>query len=409
MVFKPSCLIPIDCCYTHGSGKRSKSAYERVTNQISVVRNYHAILYETLKQMTKKEYNINDLGFNEYLNEYRRKHLESFDVGRVVLEHKERYMVLTKQGEIDCELIGNLRFTAQNRSDLPAVGDWVALSPYDTDKGLIHAVYPRENVLERQAVGRNGEKQIIASNVDVGLIVQSINRDYSINRLERYITICHSANIQPIIILNKIDLIEKEQLNEILNEVGHRIKGIRVLTTSSLTGEGLDQIKPLIKAGKTHVLLGSSGVGKSTLINCLTGNSLMKTEAISESIDRGKHVTTHRELIVLETGGVIIDNPGMREVGIADSSLGLKLTFEHIYELAAGCKFNDCSHQNEEGCAVLEALDSGELNEESYENFMKLQREQAHFAATVYEKRRKDKALGKMVRQVMKQKNRGRN
>lgn len=359
--------------------------------------------------MTKREYNIKDLGFNEYLNEYRRNHQESFDVGRVILEHKERYIVLTKQGEIDCELIGNLRFTAQTRSDLPAVGDWVALNPYDTDKGLIHAVYPRENVLERQAVGRNGEKQIIASNVDVGLIVQSVNRDYSINRLERYMTICHSANIEPIIILNKIDLIEHEQLNEILNEVSNRIKGIMVLTISSLTGEGLDQIKPLIKAGKTYCLLGSSGVGKSTLINSLTGSSLMKTGVISESIDRGKHVTTHRELIVLETGGVIIDNPGMREVGIADGALGLKSTFEQVHELAKGCRFNDCSHQNEEGCAVLEALDSGELNEETYENFMKLEREQAHFTATIYEKRKKDKAFGKMVRQVMKQKNMGRN
>ena len=359
--------------------------------------------------MTKREYNIKDLGFNKYLNEHKRNHLESFNVGRVILEHKERYMVLTKQGEIDCELIGNLRFTVQNRSDLPAVGDWVALNPYDTDKGLIHAVYPRQNVLERQAVGRNGEKQIIASNVDIGLIVQSVNRDYSINRLERYITICHSANIQPIIIFNKIDLIEKEQLNEILNEVSNRIEGIPVLTTSSLTGEGLDQIKLLIKAGKTYVLLGSSGVGKSTLINSLTGSSLLKTGAISESIDRGKHITTHRELIVLETGGVIIDNPGMREVGITDSSLGLKLTFEQIYELAQGCKFNDCSHQNEEGCAVLAALDSGELNGETYENFMKLEKEQAHFSATIYEKRKKDKAFGKMVRQVVKQKNRGRN
>ncbi len=355
--------------------------------------------------MKKREYNIRDLGFNEHLSEHRSdNNLESFDVGRVILEHKERYVVLTAQGEMDCELIGNLRFTAQSRSDLPAVGDWVALNEYDTDKGLIHAVYPRENALERQAAGRYGEKQIIASNIDYGLIVQSVNRDYSINRLERYITICHAANIEPIIILNKMDLIEQEQLNEILNEVSNRIKGISVLAVSNLTGEGLDQIRPLIKVGKTYCLLGSSGVGKSTLINSLTGNSIMKTAAISESIDRGKHVTTHRELIVLETGGVIIDNPGMREVGITDSSSGLQMTFEHFYELAEDCKFNDCSHQNEKGCAILAALDSGALNEETYENFMKLEREQAHFAATVHEKRKKDKAFGKMVKQVMSQK-----
>ncbi len=355
--------------------------------------------------MTKQAYNIQDLGFKEYLSNHRSENnLESFTVGRVILQHKERYIVLTEQGEIACELMGNLRFTAQSRSDLPAVGDWVALNEYDTDKGLIYAVYPRENVLERQAVGRNGEKQIIAANIDYGLIVQSVNRDYSINRLERYITICHAASIEPIIILNKIDLIEQEELDSMLNEVGKRIKDISVFTMSNLTGEGLEQIKPLIQTGKTYCLLGSSGVGKSTLINSLTGQSIMKTAAISEAIDRGKHVTTHRELIVLETGGIIIDNPGMREVGITDSSAGLEMTFGPIYQLAEQCKFNDCTHQNEIGCAVLAALELGELSEETYENFMKLEREQAHFSATVHEKRKKDKAFGKMVKQVMKQK-----
>jgi len=352
--------------------------------------------------MTKREYNIKDLGYKEYLSEYRTKHnLESFNIGRVILEHKERYVVLTEQGEINCELIGNLRYTAQSRSDLPAVGDWVAIHEYDTDKGLIHAIYPREHVLERQAVGRKGEKQIIASNMDYGLIVQSVNRDYSINRLERYLTICNAAHIEPIIILNKIDLIEPEQLHDILNEVNNRIKGISVIAVSHLTGEGLEQIRPLIKAGKTYCLLGSSGVGKSTLINRLTGTSIMKTGTISESIDRGKHVTTHRELIVLPSGGIIIDNPGMREVGITDHASGLEMTFEQIYELTEDCKFNDCSHQNEKGCAILAAVDSGALNEETYENFLKLEREQAHFSATVHEKRKKDRAFGKMVKQVM--------
>lgn len=355
--------------------------------------------------MTKQEYDIKDLGFKEYLSQFRAdNNLENFIIGRVILEHKDRYVVLTEQGEMACELIGNLRFTANSRSDLPVVGDWVAVNPYDNDKGLIHAVYPRENVLERQAIGQNGEKQIIASNIDYGLIVQSVNRDYSTNRLERYITICHAANIEPIIILNKIDLVEEEKLNDMLNEISDRITDIPVFSISNLTHEGLDQVKASIKAGKTYCLLGSSGVGKSTLINSLAGNSIMKTGAISESIDRGKHVTTHRELIVLEAGGVIIDNPGMREVGITESSTGLEMTFEQIYELAEECKFNDCSHQNEKGCAILAALDSGELKEEIYENFMKLQREQAHFSTAVHEKRRKEKAFGKMIKQVMNQK-----
>lgn len=352
-----------------------------------------------------KKYSIENLGFNEGLSKYRsERNLTSYITGRVILEHKERYMVLTEQGEINCELIGNLRFTAQRRSDFPAVGDWVAIQEYDTNKGLIHVIYPRENILERQAVGRNGEKQIIATNIDYGFIVQSVNRDYSINRLERYITICHSADIKPLIILNKIDLIGKNQLAGLLDEIDQRINDVSVFALSNLTGEGLDQIEPMIKSGKTYCLLGSSGVGKSSLINSLAGHTVMKTGGISEAIDRGKHITTHRELIVLESGGVIIDNPGMREVGITDNSSGLEQTFEQIYELADHCKFNDCSHQNEDGCAVLAALDSGVLNEETYENFMKLEREQARFTATVYEKRKKDKAFGKMIRQTMKQK-----
>jgi ribosome biogenesis GTPase len=355
--------------------------------------------------MKKQEYDIEDLGYKDHLDQYRNeKDLSAFEVGRVTLEHKERYIVLSERGEFTCELLGNLRFTAQSRSDLPAVGDWVAFNEYDSDKGLIHAVFPRDNVLERQAVGRSGEKQIIASNIDYGLIVQSVNRDYSINRLERYITICHTAGIEPIIILNKIDLIKEGQVQEILHEVHERIKGVAVVAISNSTGEGIDQVRPFIKVGKTYCLLGSSGVGKSTLINSLAGKQIMKTGAISELVDRGKHVTTHRELIVLETGGVIIDNPGMREVGITDSSSGLDMTFEQIHDLAQQCKFNDCTHQNEKGCAVLDALDSGELNEDTYENYLKLEREQAHFSASVFEKRKKEKAFGKMVKQIMSQK-----
>ncbi len=355
--------------------------------------------------MIKKNFKINDLGFDKSLNEYRvENNLNAFGVGRVILEHKERYVVLNEQGEFECELIGNLRYTAQSRSDLPAVGDWVAFSEYDKLKGLIHAIYPRKNVLERQAVGRNGEKQIIATNIDFGLIVQSVNRDFSINRLERYLAICHTSKIEPVVVLNKTDLVEKEELEKMISDMKSRIDGTEVIPISNLTGEGLDLIKPMIRSGKTYCLLGSSGVGKSTLINSLIGSDVLETGDISESIDRGKHVTTHRELILLETGGAIIDNPGMREVGMTENAAGLETTFELIHDLAHQCKFNDCSHQNEKGCAIISAIESGELSEETYENFMKLQREQAHFSAAVHAKRKKEKAFGKMIKQVVNQK-----
>ncbi len=355
--------------------------------------------------MTNREIDIKDLGFNDNLSDYTKsKQLEFFTIGRVILEHKERYIVLTETGEIQCELIGNLRFTAITRSDLPVVGDWVAFNLYDSYKGLIHAIYPRVNQLERQAIGNYGEKQLIASNVDYGLIVQSVNRDYSINRLERYITICHKAKIEPIIILSKIDLISPDQLDDMLSDVRGRIHNTPIITLSNQSGQGLQEFQSLIEAGKTYCLLGSSGVGKSTLINSLLNRNSVRTGEISESIDRGKHITTHRELFLLPNRGVIIDNPGMREVGITDGDSGLEMTYEQIHELAQECKFKDCTHTVEKGCKVLEAIEQGELNEDSYHNYMKLQREQVHFTSSVHEKRKKEKAFGKMVKRTMAQK-----
>jgi len=273
---------------------------------------------------------LEDLGYDSELEKYRKElKLDSFEMGRVISEHKDRYVVKTKNTEYDAELIGNLRFTAESKYDLPAVGDWVAISEYDENKALIHAVYPRHSILERKAVGKLSETQIIATNIDFALIVQSVNRDFNINRLDRYLTICYASKIEPIVVLSKIDLIEKSELEHILEKINKRIKDILIIAISNQTQTGLDKIKSKLTKGKTYCLLGSSGVGKSTLINTLVGKELMITGEISDSIDRGKHITSHRELIVTENG-ILIDNPGMREVGIADSSSGLEKTFESI-------------------------------------------------------------------------------
>lgn len=357
------------------------------------------------KKKNKMNINLETLGFHPQLQEYREaQQLTAFLIGRVSSAHKERYTVLTDQGEFTAELLGNLRFTAQNSSDFPVVGDWVALAPYDTNKGLIHAIYPRRTLLERQAVGKTGEKQLIAANIDYGLIVQSLNRDFSMNRLERYLTICHASHIQPMILLTKIDLVEEALVMNSLQQLRERIPNVPIIPISNATGEGLADFQQLVKTGMTYCLLGSSGVGKSTLINRLTGNEVMHTGAISKSIDRGKHVTTHRELIVLDTGGILIDNPGMREVGIADSASGLAVTFEQIYALAAQCKFKDCTHVNEKGCAILAALDDGTLDEQTYQHYLKLEREQEHYSSTVHERRKKEKRFGKMVKRAVAQK-----
>jgi len=349
---------------------------------------------------------LKDLGYTAELEAFRKeKSLESFGVARVILEHKDRYIVKTENKELSAELIGNLRFTAESKKDLPVVGDWVAISEYDSDKALIHSVYPRHSLLERQAVTKSSQSQIIAANIDYGFIVQSINRDFNINRLERYITICHTAKVIPIIILSKIDLIAASNLEEVLTQIKDRIKEVEVLPISNLNQEGIEKLEAKLIPGKTYCLLGSSGVGKSTLINSLTGTVLMQTGAISEGIDRGKHITTHRELVLLKKG-ILIDNPGMREVGITKASAGLESTFEEIVSLGQQSKFSNCTHTHEKGCKIQNALNNGEIDEGSYANYLKLQKENAFFESSLEEKKKKDKNLGKMIRTVQKQRRR---
>ncbi len=346
---------------------------------------------------------LEDLGYNIVLANYRKdQSLDPFEVGRVISEHKERYIVKTAENEYDAEIVGNLRFSAQKRSDFPAVGDWVAISKYDEDKVLIHSVFPRKTIIERQAVGKQGEKQIIATNIDFAFIVQAVDRDFNINRIERYLTICNASNIKPIIILNKIDLINDAELSKLITAVQERINQVPVIAISNASQKGIERLKKNIEKGKTYCLLGSSGVGKSTLLNNLSGRQLMRTNTISTSTNKGRHVTSHRELLVLDNGGILIDNPGMREVGIADSSSGLEKTFAIIVELSKNCKFKDCTHTTEVDCAVLKAVESGEIDKSSYENYLKMEREKEHFESTVAEKRKKDKDFGKMIKQFKK-------
>jgi len=344
-----------------------------------------------------------ELGYNDTFKRYRvDQNLGSFEIGRVILEHKERYVVKTPANEYDAELIGNLRFTAESRYDFPVVGDWVSLSEYDEGKALIHAIFPRTSIIERQAVGKSGQVQIIATNIDFGLIVQAVDRDFNLNRLERYLTICNASNVEPIIVLSKIDLINSSELESILARIGQRIKDVLVITVSNQT-LGYKKLEMVIEKGKTYCLLGSSGVGKSTILNNLSGKLQMKTGEISSSVNKGKHITSHRELIVLDTGGILIDNPGMREVGIADTTSGLEITFDTIIGYAQNCRFKDCTHIHEKGCAVLTAFDNGEIDKDSYSNFQKMLREKIHFESDSVERKKKDKDFGKMVKNVKKQ------
>lgn len=347
--------------------------------------------------------NLSDFGYNEKLEQIRiDNNLQGFDFGRIISEHKERYVVRTEQGELDAEVTGNLRFSAQTREDFPAVGDWVAITVYDAEFCIIHQVFPRLSVISRRAAGHSAEIQIIATNIDYAFLVQAIDRDFNINRLERYLTICNTSRVEPIIVLTKTDLIQDERLTEIRESIIQRIKQIPIIAISNKTSEGIDTLRAIIEPGKTYCLLGSSGVGKSTLLNNLSGQMIMQTGKISETTNRGRHVTSHRELIVIDSGGILIDNPGMREVGITDSGSGLETTFDVILRIGKNCRYKDCTHTGEAGCAVLEAVENGMIDQNSYENYLKMEREKAHFESSAADRRKRDKALGKLMKNYKK-------
>lgn len=348
---------------------------------------------------------LENLGYYEGLKQYwESQALEELDPARVIAEHKERYTVINHNGTYEAEVLGVIRFNATDRSGFPAVGDWVAIRTYEDGFAMIHQVLPRKTVLERQAIGRYGEKQIIAANIDVALIMLASDRDFNLNRLERYLTICYAAGISPVILLSKTDLLTQEEVESRLNMIRKRNPGIEVIPVTSARGTGYDGLKDLLQGGLTYCLLGSSGTGKSTLINGLTERDLLRTSPLSLSTAKGRHTTTRRELFILEQGGMIIDNPGMREVGVTDSEEGLESTFDYIVRLARECRYADCTHTHEMGCAVIEAVEQQKIDRAQYQNYLKMEREKAHFQSSALEKRRKDREFGKMVKEVMKYK-----
>ena len=342
---------------------------------------------------------LEELGYNKKIEKYwNDNNLSGFERGRVIAEHKERYIVRTTNAEYNAEITGNLRFTAKGREDFPAVGDWVALTTYDPDLAIINKIMPRSSIIKRQAVGQFGGIQIIAANIDYAFIVQAVDRDFNINRLERYLTICNSSKVKPVIVLSKTDLMDDKRISEISEQIKSRIKNVPVVAISNETLDGYDAIKAVFKKGKTYCMLGSSGVGKSTLLNNLSGKTIMRTDVISHSTNKGKHVTSHRELFILDNGGILVDNPGMREVGIADTESGLEITFNMIVNLSQHCKFKNCTHTTESGCNVLGAVEKGELDRALYENYLKMEKEKAYFESTIAERRRKEKIFGKIIK-----------
>lgn len=327
----------------------------------------------------------------------------AYDVARVVAQHRESYRVTDGIAEYAAKITGAAMFRAQTREDYPAVGDWVAVTMPDAEHAVIHGVIGRRTVLKRTAEGGR-DAQVIAANADVAFIMQAVGRDVSLNRLERYAAAISAGGLEPSILLNKADLATPEELAALEADIRARLLDIGLHVLSAATHDGVDALRDILTLGTTYCFVGSSGVGKSTLINALLERAVQATADIGAKTRRGRHVTTTRELFVLASGAMVIDNPGMRAFGVADAAAGVGQTFDDITELAASCRFPDCAHTGEPGCAVREAVASGALDERQLESYRKLRRENEFAEMTSHERRHKDRAFGKYVKQVLKEK-----
>jgi len=297
---------------------------------------------------------------------------ESYYVGRIISQKQKLYEIALLEGTIHGEVTGKMRYEAMDPADFPVVGDFVMVDRKDETHGyaVIHEILTRKSLFVRKVAGKRRDAQAVAANVDTVFLCMALNENFNLRRLERYFAVALESGAVPVIVLTKGDL--AENLPEKLSEVERITLGYEVIVTSSLTGEGVEKLRPYAEKGKTVAFLGSSGVGKSSLINSLLGSSVMETKATGYE-DKGRHSTTHRELLLLENGGALIDTPGMRELGILEADFSK--SFEDIYALAESCRFRDCSHVSEPHCAVKKAVEEGTLPVERYENFLKLREE----------------------------------
>lgn len=346
---------------------------------------------------------LQDLGFSNWFQaQAAHQNTEGCAIARVTAVDRGSCMVCDGLREVPAELSGRVSFGIDSPEELPCVGDWALVRHYNNDTAaILDGLLPRKTFLRRKAPGAGRGSQMIAANIDLALIMQSCHFDFNTSRLERYLVMASDGGVQPLVLLNKSDLVSEEELEEKLRVLRALTRG-KVIALSIVTGSGLDELRQFLAPGQTCCLLGSSGVGKTTLINHLMGREVFGTQAVSGT-GEGKHTTTRRQLSVLPGGALLVDTPGMRELGILGAGEGIEAEFDEIAALSGQCRYADCRHANEPGCAVRAAIEHGELAAERYAHYLKLRNESEYNVLSSLDKRRKDRAFGRFIKTVKKQ------
>jgi ribosome biogenesis GTPase / thiamine phosphate phosphatase len=349
---------------------------------------------------------LEKLGFNLWFqNKVDLAKEDDFQIARVITVNKNSFIISNGEKDIYAELTGKYIFNSDSSLDLPTIGDWIYAQLFDEDSfAVIHDIFPRKSLLKRKTSGKKIEYQLIAANIDKAIIMQSLDYNYNLRRLERYLVMINEANIAPVVFLSKSDIMGKDEIESKKNEIYKIMPDIKIIVFSNNNLSDIENIKTFFTPHETFCLLGSSGVGKTTLLNNLIDRELYKTQPIREKDGRGRHTTSRRELIVLREGPIIIDNPGIRELGIINIESGLTDTFNEIAELKSQCRFTNCTHTVEEGCAILKGIEEGIISKESYRNYTKMYKESLYNEMSYFEKRQKDKKFGKYVHSVLKYK-----